>query len=113
RALHERERVHRPAEPLLEAKLRDRDLPGRFVQLEVRERAMADAVRLDADTEPLELAELVLVHGRVEHAVRGEMLLVRQWLPVADVGERNELHRRIAVAVQYRRSIDEVVAVAV
>ena len=74
---------------------------------------MADPVRLDAHAESLELAELLPVDGPVDDAVGGEVLLVRQRLPVADVGERHELHRRIAVLVQHGRGILEVVAVAV
>jgi hypothetical protein len=74
---------------------------------------MAEPVRLDAHAEPLELAELFPVDRPVDHAARGEMLLVRQRLTVADIRERDELHRRIAVPVQHGRGIHEVVAVAV
>ena len=41
------------------------------------------------------------------------MLLVRQRLPVAHVGERYELHGRVAVRAQNGRGVLEVVAVAV
>src|SRR5581483_2898516 len=102
-----------PSEALLEPELRDRDLARSLVELEICERAMADPVRLDAHAEPLELAELLPVDRAVEHAGRGEVLLVRQRLPVADVREGHELHGRIPVLVQDRRSVLEVVAIAV
>ena len=113
RALHVRERAHRPAELLLEPQLRDRDLARCLVELEIGERTVADPVRLDAHAEPLELASSLPVEGRVEHAVRGEVLLVRQRLTVADVRERDEQHRRIAVLLQHGHRVLEVVAVAV
>ena len=56
RALHVGERADGTAEPLFEAELRDRDLSRGLVDLEVGERPVADAVRLDAHTELLELA---------------------------------------------------------
>src|SRR5262249_5951733 len=112
-ALHVRERANRTAEALLQAELRDRDLAGRLVELDVRERTVADPVRLDPYAEPLELRELVRVYRAVEDAVRGEMLLVGQRLSVADVRERDELHRRVAVPPKHRRRVLEIVAVAV
>ena len=57
-SLDVRERPHRPAERLLELELRQRDLAGRLVHLEVGERAMADAVRFDPHTGRLELREI-------------------------------------------------------
>src|SRR4051794_19340592 len=113
RSLHVRESAHGATELLLEAQLRDRDLARRLVELEVGERTVRDPVRLDAHAEPLEFGDLVPVHRRIEDAVRREMLLVWQRLPVADVRDRDELHRRIPVPVQHRRRVEQVVAVPV
>ena len=59
---------------------------------------MADPVRLDADPRRLELGELLPVERRVDDPTRGEMLVVRQRPRAAQVADRDEEDRGIAVA---------------
>src|ERR1051326_6267497 len=87
RALDVREGAHGPAEPLLEAELGDRDLARGLVELEIGERLVSQAMRLDAHAQAIELGELAPVDGAVEDPVSGEVFLVRERLAVADVRE--------------------------
>ncbi len=112
-ALHVREGAHRTAEPLLEPELRERDLARGLVHVEVGERPVADAVALDADPAGLELRQLVPVERRVDEPLRGEVLLVGQRPRVVEVADRDEDHRRIAVAAQDGERVLEDVPVAV
>ena len=65
---------------------------------------MADPVRLDADAAALELGELVPAERPVEDAALREVLLVRQRRLVVEVADRDEEHRRVAVALRARGS---------
>src|SRR5438034_1864797 len=89
-SLRRRDRAHRALEPLLEAELRQRDLARRLVELEVRERAVRDPVRLDADPGALEIGHLRPVDRAVENALGGEPFLVREWMSVVEVRDRRE-----------------------
>ena len=112
-ALHVRERAHGAAEPLLEPELRDDDLPRRLVDLEVRERAVPDPVRLDADAARLELGDLGPVERPVDDAARREVLVVRQRAALLEVADRDEQHGGIAVPLEDRHRVLEVVEIAV
>ena len=113
RALHVRERAHGPAEALLEAELRERDLPRRFVHLEIGQRAVADPVGLDADAARLELRELFPAEGRIDQAARGEVLVVRERPRPVQVADRNEEDGGVPVLTQDGDRVEQVVAVGV
>ena len=70
-------------------------------------------MRLDPDSRPLEVDQLVPVDRAVEDALRSETFLVRQRLPVVEVADRDEQHGGIAVLLQHGRGVVEVVVVAV
>ena len=74
---------------------------------------MPDPVRLDPDPPGLERRELVPADRLVADAERPQRLLVRQRTIAVEEPDRHEDHRRIAVALQDRQSVLEVVAVPV
>ena len=91
RSLHVREGTHLTTESLFETKLRERDLARRLVELERRQRAVADPVRFDADAGGFELGELAPVDGAVLPPVQCEALLVRQRLLVVEVADGTKM----------------------
>ena len=113
RALHVREGAHRPPEPFLETLLRERELSRRLVVSELGQRRVADPVGLDPHAERLELGERLPVERRVLAAVARGRTLVRERLTVVEVRDRDEEHGRVAVLLEHRRRVVQVVAVAV
>jgi hypothetical protein len=113
RALHEGVGVDAAAQTLLETELRERDLARRRRGLELGHGPVPDPVRLDADAAGLERRELVPADRLVVDAERAERLLVRKRTVAVEEADRDEDHRRVAVALEDRQRVLEVVAVPV
>ena len=113
RALHVRERAHGPPERLLQPQLRERDLARGLVHLEIGQRPVPDAVRLDAHAGGVEVGEIRPLERPVEDAAAGQMLVVRQRPRAVEIADGDEQHRGVAVLLEHRHGVLEVVAVAV
>src|SRR2546425_6543531 len=93
RTLDVRERAYGTTQPLLETQLRECDLARCLVHLEVREGAMRDAVRLDANSRAFQGGELLPLDRAVEDALHSQVFLVRQRMPIVEVADGHEEHR--------------------